>query len=54
MANRANSGRETISIRLDPQLWKEAKLYAIQNDIKIADLVEKALKSEINENKVIG
>lgn len=41
--------RETVSIRLDPQLWKDAKIYAIQNDIKIADLVENALKKKINK-----
>ena len=41
--------RDTVSIRLDPQLWKEAKIYAIQNDIKIAELVENALKKEMNK-----
>ena len=43
------SGRETISIRLDPKLWKEAKIYAIQHDIKIANLIENALKKEMNK-----
>ncbi len=41
--------RETVSIRLDPELWKEAKIYAIRNDISIANLIESLLKKEIKD-----
>ena len=49
MSKKASSIRETVSIRVDPQIWKEAKIHAIKNDISIADLVESALKKEINK-----
>jgi predicted HicB family RNase H-like nuclease len=49
MARQSNLLRETVSIRLDPELWKEAKIYAIKNDISVAELVEEALKKEITK-----
>lgn len=48
MEKRRN-GRETISIRLDPELWKEAKIYAIRNDVSIAELMEGLLREKINK-----
>ncbi|MCJ7646364.1 hypothetical protein MUO65_05625 [bacterium] len=49
MPRQPNPLRETVSIRLDPELWKEAKIYAIKNDISVAELVEEALKKEITK-----
>ena len=49
MSGKPNFSRETVSIRLDPELWKEAKIYAIKNDISVAELVEEALKKEITK-----
>lgn len=51
MTNKNNSGRETVSVRINPQLWKEARIYAIKNDKSVADLVEDALKKEIKNKK---
>ena len=42
------TNRDTVSIRLDPELWKEAKIYALRHDIKIADFVEGLLKKGID------
>jgi predicted HicB family RNase H-like nuclease len=41
------TNKETVSIRIDPKLWKEAKIFAIKSNVKISHLVEKALKKEI-------
>jgi predicted HicB family RNase H-like nuclease len=39
------------SIKIDPQLWKEAKIEAIKHDIELSDLVERGLKSELQKLK---
>jgi predicted HicB family RNase H-like nuclease len=41
--------KETVSIRIDPKLWKEAKIYAVKSNVKISQLVEEALKKEIKD-----
>lgn len=37
--------RETVSIRIIPELWKEAKIYAVRNDMSIGEVVEKAIRT---------
>jgi len=41
--------RVSTSIKIDPELWKEAKKAAIDADITLSELVERALKKEIEE-----
>ncbi len=41
------AGRETVSVRVDPNLWKQAKIYAVRDNLKIGELVEASLKKEI-------
>jgi hypothetical protein len=36
--------RESTSIKVDPNLWKEAKIEAIRNDMELSELVEQALQ----------
>lgn len=43
--------KKTISIRIDSEIWKKAKICAAQEDAKIGEFVEKALKQSINKNK---
>jgi hypothetical protein len=40
--------RKTVSFRIDPDLWKKAKKYAIDKNMRMPELVEKALKKEIS------
>jgi hypothetical protein len=42
--------RESTSIKVNPELWKEVKIEAIRRDIEISELVELALKKELNKN----
>jgi predicted HicB family RNase H-like nuclease len=37
------------SLRIDPEIWKEAKVAAIQNDITLTQLVEEAINCWIEE-----
>ncbi|MFP3951786.1 MAG: hypothetical protein ACLFVP_06600 [Candidatus Bathyarchaeia archaeon] len=39
--------RSVTSIRVDKELWKKAKHYAIDEGITLADLVERSLRKEI-------
>jgi len=41
--------REVTSIKVRPALWKKAKIEAIERDMELSELVEKALESYINE-----
>ena len=37
------------SLRINPEVWKEAKVAAIQNDITLTQLVEEAINCWIQE-----
>jgi post-segregation antitoxin (ccd killing protein) len=39
--------RKTTSIKVEPQLWKETKKLAIDRGIAVSELVESALKKEL-------
>lgn len=39
--------RLVTSIKIDPEVWKEAKIEAITRGIDLSELVEFALKKEI-------
>ena len=43
--------RVTTSIKIDPDLWKEAKIEAIQRELDLSELVETALKHELKIKK---
>jgi predicted HicB family RNase H-like nuclease len=37
------------SLRVDPKLWKEAKLEAIKHDMTLTEVIDEALKKWIHE-----
>jgi predicted HicB family RNase H-like nuclease len=39
------------SLRIDPEIWKEAKVAAIQNDITLTQLVEEAINCWIKQQQ---
>lgn len=39
------------SLRINPKIWKAAKVAAIQNDMTLTQLVEAAIKFWINEKE---
>jgi post-segregation antitoxin (ccd killing protein) len=43
--------REATSIKVDPDLWKEAKIEAIRRDMDLSDLVEDSLRKELKRPK---
>lgn len=43
--------KEATSIKIDPELWKEAKIEAIRRDIDLSDLVANALQKELKREK---
>jgi len=38
------------SIKVDDELWREAKIYCIQSGITLGELLEQLLKEKMNEN----
>jgi hypothetical protein len=43
-------GRVPTSIKIDPNLWKEAKIEAINQNMDLSELVEKALGAWMNKD----
>jgi len=41
--------RKTTSIKVEPQLWKETKKLAIDRGVDVSELVESALKKELQK-----
>lgn len=45
-------GKDVVtSFRVDGDLWKEAKIYAIKKEITIKELIENLLRRELGMNK---
>lgn len=43
--------RKATSIKIDPDLWKEAKIEAIRRDMDVSELVEQLLRKELKLEK---
>jgi hypothetical protein len=43
--------REATSIKIKPDLWKEAKIEAVKHDKTVSELVEEAVEVWIKEHK---
>lgn len=37
------------SLRIDKELWKEARKYAIDNEISVRELIESLLREKLNK-----
>jgi antitoxin component of RelBE/YafQ-DinJ toxin-antitoxin module len=40
------------SFRVDEELWKRARIYAIENGLTMKGLIETLLKIELEENRI--
>lgn len=43
--------RVATSIKIDPEVWKKAKIEAIKHDLELSELVEKAIEAWIKGEK---
>ena len=43
--------RKTTSIKMDPELWKEAKKRCIDEEIDISDYIENLIRKNLKEKK---
>jgi hypothetical protein len=43
--------REATSIKIRPDLWKEAKIEAVRHDRTVSELVEEAVENWIKEHR---
>lgn len=52
MAQSIKTAKDTnTSIRINEELWKEAKKFAIDEGIPVSDLVERALMAEMHKRR---
>lgn len=51
MTDEKKPKKEATSIKVDPELWKEAKIEAIRRDVDLSDLVETSLKKELKAGR---
>lgn len=42
--------REATSIKIRPDIWKEAKIAAIRSDMELSELVERAIEAWIDKD----
>ena len=46
-------GKDIVtSFRVDEELWKKARIYAIKNGMTMKKLLETLLRMELNENRI--
>jgi len=43
------SERKTTSIKVEPQLWKDFKKYAIDQDKDLSDILEQMIKEKVKK-----
>jgi predicted HicB family RNase H-like nuclease len=47
----SNKKKVYTSIRIDPELWKEAKIEAIRRGMKLGELIEEAIRDLIKNKQ---
>jgi len=43
------NNKETTSIKIDPEIWKEAKKLAIDKNMTLSDFLESLIKRELKK-----
>jgi len=43
--------KQVTSIKIDPELWKEAKKHAIDEGVSLGELIEKLLQQELRKKQ---
>ena len=43
--------KKTTSIKINPELWQEVKIYCIKQKIDISDWLEKIINKELKKSK---
>jgi len=44
-----DNGRVTTSIKVNPEVWREVKIYCIRKKVEISEFVEKSLKEAMKK-----
>jgi DNA-binding protein YbaB len=47
----ATAKKEVTSVKVDPELWKEAKIESVKQGRTLSDIIEEALKQWLKEAK---
>jgi predicted HicB family RNase H-like nuclease len=47
-------GKDIVtSFRVNEELWREARIYALKNDMSIKDLIEELIRRELKEQTLL-
>lgn len=46
------SENKKTSIKIDPEIWKQLKIVAIKNNMKISELIEKIVKDYLTDQEL--
>ena len=46
--------KKTTSIKIDPELWKEAKKYCIDEEVDVSEFVENLIRKALSDTKTTG
>jgi len=41
--------RKTTSLKIDPKIWKEAKIHCVKKEIKISEYIEELIRENITK-----
>lgn len=52
MVSEARTFGKITSLRIHPFIWKKAKVYAIENDVSMRELLEYLIVSELKEKNL--
>ena len=52
MTYKKEEKKETTSIKVNPELWKEFKIEALRQDMYVSELMERAIKRELERLRV--
>lgn len=48
------AGKDIVtSFRVDEELWREARVYAVRHGLTVKELIEFVLKRELKENRIL-
>ena len=43
--------KKTTSLKIDPELWKEVKIYCINKEIDISEYIENLIRKDLKKSK---
>ena len=46
---RKKIGGKVVSVRVDPELWREFRVYCVQNRLKTGEVIDELIRQKLKE-----